>query len=148
MNIFWSAFRPSKLSWRQTPASEAPPHARRHCWLDTHGGCNAASTFTATHSHDIRGCAQTYLQKTENAKGSQVDVGDSQSRRSNWPSAEFPYPTTEGIGVPDGIRTRVTAVKGRCPGPLDDGDARVTASLQASFKANTGMFGGSLPPQV
>ena len=27
------------------------------------------------------------------------------------------------FGVPDGIRTRVTAVKGRCPGPLDDGDA-------------------------
>ena len=27
------------------------------------------------------------------------------------------------VGVPDGIRTRVTAVKGRCPGPLDDGDA-------------------------
>ena len=27
------------------------------------------------------------------------------------------------FGVPDGIRTRVTAVKGRGPGPLDDGDA-------------------------
>src|ERR1043165_4900776 len=26
------------------------------------------------------------------------------------------------IGVPNGIRTRVAAVKGRCPGPLDDGD--------------------------
>ena len=32
-----------------------------------------------------------------------------------------------GLGVvyrgndPNGIRTRVTAVKGRCPGPLDDG---------------------------
>src|SRR4029079_4780355 len=25
--------------------------------------------------------------------------------------------------VPRGIRTPVTAVKGRCPGPLDDGDA-------------------------
>src|SRR6185436_127032 len=29
----------------------------------------------------------------------------------------------ESVGVPNGIRTRVTAVKGRCPGPLDDGDA-------------------------
>jgi hypothetical protein len=28
------------------------------------------------------------------------------------------------IGVPTGIRTPVTAVKGRCPRPLDDGDCR------------------------
>ena len=27
------------------------------------------------------------------------------------------------IGVPKGIRTPVTAVKGQCPRPLDDGDA-------------------------
>ena len=33
--------------------------------------------------------------------------------RTNWRS---------GIGVPSEIRTRVTAVKGRCPRPLDDGD--------------------------
>jgi hypothetical protein len=26
------------------------------------------------------------------------------------------------FGVPKGIRTPVTAVKGRCPRPLDDGD--------------------------
>ena len=26
------------------------------------------------------------------------------------------------VGVPPGIRTPVTAVKGRCPRPLDDGD--------------------------
>ncbi len=28
-------------------------------------------------------------------------------------------------GVPKGIRTPVTAVKGRCPRPLDDGDAEI-----------------------
>jgi hypothetical protein len=32
------------------------------------------------------------------------------------------------FGVPDGIRTRVTAVKGRCPRPLDDGDAALNAT--------------------
>ena len=29
-------------------------------------------------------------------------------------------------GVPTGIRTPVTAVKGRCPRPLDDGDCDVS----------------------
>ncbi len=28
-------------------------------------------------------------------------------------------------GVPKGIRTPVTAVKGLCPRPLDDGDAKL-----------------------
>lgn len=28
------------------------------------------------------------------------------------------------IGVPKGIRTPVTAVKGQCPRPLDDGDTK------------------------
>src|SRR5580692_1414523 len=37
------------------------------------------------------------------------------------------------IGVPDGIRTRVTAVKGRCPGPLDDGDACARFPPQALY---------------
>ena len=32
-------------------------------------------------------------------------------------------------GVPKGIRTPVTAVKGRCPRPLDDGDKK------SSFKS-------------
>ena len=37
-------------------------------------------------------------------------------------------------GVPKGIRTPVTAVKGRCPRPLDDGDTVcVTRTLNDSF---------------
>ncbi len=38
-------------------------------------------------------------------------------------------------GVPNGIRTRVTAVKGRCPGPLDDGD-RVERKSDARRRAS------------
>ncbi len=29
-----------------------------------------------------------------------------------------------GNGAPNGIRTRVAALKGQCPRPLDDGDIR------------------------
>ncbi len=32
------------------------------------------------------------------------------------------FPIEIVSGVPKGIRTPVTAVKGRCPRPLDDGD--------------------------
>jgi hypothetical protein len=35
------------------------------------------------------------------------------------------------LRAPNGIRTRVTAVKGRCPRPLDDGDVRGWAILPA-----------------
>jgi hypothetical protein len=31
-----------------------------------------------------------------------------------------------GNGVPKGIRTPVTAVKGQCPRPLDDGDLELS----------------------
>ncbi len=32
------------------------------------------------------------------------------------------------LGVPKGIRTPVTAVKGRCPRPLDDGDTKTVSA--------------------
>jgi hypothetical protein len=47
--------------------------------------------------------------------------GDGRARRS----VENPYRAGDS-GVPNGIRTRVTAVKGRCPRPLDDGDVSET----------------------
>jgi len=42
-------------------------------------------------------------------------------------SAEGPQGTRQGgprCSTPNGIRTRVAALKGRCPGPLDDGGQR------------------------
>src|SRR3954470_19260248 len=35
--------------------------------------------------------------------------------------ADLREPAAEITGAPYGTRTRVTAVKGRCPGPLDEG---------------------------
>jgi hypothetical protein len=40
----------------------------------------------------------------------------------------------DGVGSANGIRTRVTAVRGRCPRPLDDSAAELCVRT-ASFRA-------------
>ena len=35
------------------------------------------------------------------------------------------FGTARGVGGPNGIRTRVSALRGPCPRPLDDGAARL-----------------------
>ncbi len=47
---------------------------------------------------------------------------------------------SEEDGTPNGIRTRVTAVKGRCPRPLDDGRIfRCRCSVRSSSAAWRGV---------
>jgi hypothetical protein len=41
-------------------------------------------------------------------------------------------------GDPNGIRTRVTAVKGRCPGPLDDRDREAVADDSSELRDQIG----------
>jgi hypothetical protein len=57
--------------------------------------------------------------------------GEGSVARDLTPSPFYPRTKEKGpaslqaldiYGVPTGIRTPVTAVKGRCPRPLDDGD--------------------------
>src|SRR5207237_10197837 len=56
------------------------------------------------------------------------NVGDEKpTRRRLGQAADRPV---AGGGVPNGIRTRVAAVKGRCPGPLDDGDFQAVTGLR------------------
>src|SRR5690242_5545609 len=45
---------------------------------------------------------------------------------------DFKHLALQKIGVPTGIRTPVTAVKGRCPRPLDDGDVFASNRVEES----------------
>src|SRR5690606_41054410 len=49
-------------------------------------------------------------------------------------------PRTPGHGSPDGIRTRVTGLKGRRPRPLDDGDRKSTRLNSSHVKISYAVF--------
>ena len=59
------------------------------------------------------------LSRLPSAKGGRIRAA-SPIQRNAWRSAGGR--SLRAYGVPTGIRTPVTAVKGRCPRPLDDGD--------------------------
>ena len=43
-------------------------------------------------------------------------------------------------GVPNGIRTRVAAVRGQCPRPLDDGDEKMYMTITMDSFKNQGLW--------
>ena len=47
-------------------------------------------------------------------------------------------------GIPKGIRTPVTAVKGRCPRPLDDRDAKETFQIVLPDESSNDNIGGAM----
>ena len=54
---------------------------------------------------------------------------------ANGPTRTRSEPGRSGRGAPNGSRTRVTALKGPCPRPLDDGDAQTSISEVAALGA-------------
>ena len=48
------------------------------------------------------------------------------------------------VGIPKGIRTPVTAVKGRCPRPLDDRDAKETFQIVLPDESSNDNIGGAM----
>ena len=76
--------------------------------------------------------AGTIFRRSPSASRSQTARSESSDRRAIYCTRSRPlralgrlrlaFAVLFRIGVPKGIRTPVTAVKGRCPRPLDDGD--------------------------
>src|SRR6201999_2748785 len=91
-------------------------------------GAQPAATIAAVAEHAQHGKAAGDLAEGDDAEGHGArTVGFVQQHQ---PPSTSGYWTETGkarqsivlIGVPYEIRTRVTAVKGRCPGPLDERD--------------------------
>ena len=74
-----------------------------------------------------RAIVRSFLLQQSPTRIGMLDFGGKDSR----PTLTCP----RAIGVPNGIRTRVTAVKGRCPRPLDDGDPVVNAATGAALQS-------------
>ena len=65
----------------------------------------------------------------------------------SWTSDNLTKKESEKNGVPKGIRTPVAAVKGRSPGPLDDGDVEgKTRLLQSLIPGSETTFCGMSHP--
>src|SRR5271170_869382 len=93
---------------------------RRPTWLDSLTACHAMSPPTAADVQDRRRPYPGHFRDT---------------------NCRLFIQLLDIIGVPKGIRTPVTAVKGRCPRPLDDGDLELF-----SYIIHVVELGGIEPP--
>src|SRR5271155_4061528 len=100
---------------------------RRPTWLDSLTACHAMSPPTAADVQDRRRPYPGHFRDT---------------------NCRLFIQLLDIIGVPKGIRTPVTAVKGRCPRPLDDGDrepqAHGSRAVRSENQSSAAL--GSPPP--
>src|SRR5688572_25014416 len=81
----------------------------------------AATYRRQQHVRTARNVRNVALSAPERAGGAVRDCGVGGATRLGW-APKIGARIGAWFGVPTGIRTPVTAVKGRCPRPLDDGD--------------------------
>lgn len=67
-------------------------------------------------------CRVTLTDDTANTMHTAINSNTSPHEETT-PAAQAAPPVSHAVRVPDGIRTRAAGLKGRYPGPLDDGDA-------------------------
>ncbi len=77
--------------------------------------CDPNSRDIAGHVKETAALFYDHLQKSAEYFGDILGMRGEKKWLADLQASDF-------IGVPTGIRTPVTAVKGRCPRPLDDGD--------------------------
>ncbi len=109
---------------------------RRQIFFEkTDQGSSKSTTYSGP---PLRDCEKTSLARLFILRYAADDVWPRQTSRQTVPQTVWSNPTASFygrerqqksrqnggsfIGVPYGIRTRVTAVRGRCPRPLDEGD--------------------------
>jgi hypothetical protein len=77
----------------------------------------------SSRSHAFWGKGEGMVGRAAHDRRRTRQAGNSRSCRAQKKKAALrAAQVTDFIGVPKGSRTPVTAVKGRCPRPLDDGD--------------------------
>ena len=100
-----------------------------------------------------KNCEDQYYRRTDHftlpRRGK--DYSPSRPPRQQRQCAAASKGPSRGIGAPYGTRTRVTAVKGRCPGPLDEGrercamaQPRVRGDIERFAGTGNSRFGGGL----
>ena len=109
----------------------APPTIDRLRLPSRRAGWSPSTVRSILHNELYRGVIVTFKTKKRAASG---DIVPLQRASGDWEADRRGCAAYEGI-VPNGIRTRVLALKGPRPRPLDDGDQVVEVRAARNNKS-------------